>query len=173
MAYSFKHQLAIGQHFEDKLDKWFIKAKKYSAIYQVDLTTQKMGIDRFAIDQHGFKHSLEYKTDLKAHQTENLFLETEVDGKPGWIHKCIANHVYIYIPPRGLLLHFNMGGIRSLLLDHSNQPEKVVYNEGFQAKGIIVPLKISMKYTITNYKRLVLEVNDKEIDRIKEEAKNA
>ena len=166
MAYNFQKQLKIGEYFEKKIDEWLLHTslKNFKALYPVDMSEQRLGFDRFALDEHGHKHSLEYKTDLKAHLTENLFLETEVDGKPGWIHKCIANEIYVYIPRRGDLLQYDMKGIRRLLLDHSNQRELVVKNEGFSARGIIVSLKIAKGYAVNCYYRKCLKVSQEELD---------
>lgn len=164
--YNFNTQLQIGEYFEAKIDSWLLSTslKQFESIYKVSLAEQRLGIDRFALDCHGFKHSLEYKTDLKAHVTENLFLETRVGNKPGWIHKCIANEIYVYVPMRGELLQFTMEGIRKLLLDHSNQKELPVRNEGYVGKGIVVPLKKAKSYTVNTYYRKSLLVTVEEYE---------
>jgi hypothetical protein len=94
----FSERLEIGERYENKIDSW--AADKFGVgIKKVSLELQQLGIDRLWTKPDGGVVSVEYKADLKAHRTGNVFLELQSGkDKPGWVFYSIAQLLIYYIP---------------------------------------------------------------------------
>jgi hypothetical protein len=104
----FRDALAIGQKYEERIDRAFAETFR---VEPVSLQMQKQGIDRILHCCDGGQIAVEYKTDLRAHQTGNAFVETiSVDTKNirGWAYTSQATVLLYYIPQRneGYLIDF-------------------------------------------------------------------
>ena len=142
-AYEFNQQFEQGSQGETSLDKHF---SYWYFVLPVPMAMQRLGVDRVFIHVDTLKMRLiEYKTDARAAQTGNVFIETvsvDRDGKPGWIYTSHADWLFYYLPQMQVchLLEFT---VLRTQLDHwlKHYPLKVIPNKGYNTKGIIVPLK--------------------------------
>ena len=151
MTYSFDTQKARGDAGEQFLDRWFAAARTCGAgtgEYDVQPATreeQRRGIDRiFTHRRTGKRLTVEYKTDYKAAQTGNAFVETvsvDTTGKAGWAHSSEANYLIYFIPGDGLIYILALEVLRRELPRWVREyPLRVAQNEGYATHGILVPL---------------------------------
>lgn len=139
MTFDFKEQLEIGEQGEGKLDDYFAK---FYDIHVVPMSLQKLGVDRiFIARKDGSRFTVEYKTDFRSIETGNIFLEFEVNKKPGWVYTSVAQVLVYYAPPKAYLI--NMYNLRQ---DYQKKliegpPSSKVLNDGFYALGTLFPLK--------------------------------
>jgi len=151
-AYSIEEQTKIGEEYEAILDDFF--ASQYD-IEQVSVDVQKLtGMDRiFTRKTTGVKASVEYKTDFKAQDTGNVFIETESiggTGKPGWAYCSIAQLLIYFIPRKNLIYIADMFKIKSeidkLAVAYG---VKSVDNGHFKMLGVPVPFEAFEDYVLS------------------------
>lgn len=111
--YKFDIQHAIGTTGEARLDQIF---RPFYLIQPASPEQQRQGIDRLVINRATGEHSfIEYKTDHRAGDTGNAFVETiSVDtiGKPGWAYTSQARYLIYYIPDPETIYILPMAQIR-------------------------------------------------------------
>jgi hypothetical protein len=144
LRYDFSHQKKVGKAGETAIDHW-LKFLGYNIEDVSELPEyQKAGIDRLLTRLDGTTIKAEYKTDLKAKQTGNLFFETVSVAHrniPGWGHTSQADFWIFFIPKQEILV-VEPGKFRCLVLEHLTTLEKkTVQNQGFCTIGLPVPLK--------------------------------
>jgi hypothetical protein len=142
MTYTFDIQKARGDAGEQFLDRWF--ATEYD-VRPATHEEQRRGIDRvFTHRQTSKRLSVEYKTDYKATQTGNAFVETvsvDAAGKAGWAHSSEADYLIYYLPGDGLIYVLTLELVRRELPRWARQyPLRAAQNEGYATHGILVPL---------------------------------
>lgn len=138
MTFNFKTQNEVGMRGERTLDDYFTK---FYTIRPVPLDLQKLGIDRIFVNRRdGTRFTVEYKTDLKATHTGNIFLEYEVDKKPGWVLASVAQVLVYYVPPKAYLI--NMYSLRQDFTSKilSGPPSSEIPNPNYYALGVLIPL---------------------------------
>ena len=148
MVYDFDEQKAKGNAGEQFLDRWF------GAEYDIRPATrhgQRRGIDRvFSHRQTGRRLAVEYKTDYKAAQTGNAFVETvsvDTAGKPGWAHSSKADYLVYYVPGDGLIYVLALETLRRQLPRWVRQYSlRSAQNEGYATHGVLVPLAEFERY---------------------------
>lgn len=94
----FKNDLLRGDKGEAILDKYY---QKYFIIKPVTAQEQRLGIDRIYTHKLlRYCYSVEYKTDFRAHQTGNVFIETWSDKgkKRGWATSSLSQMLVYYVP---------------------------------------------------------------------------
>ena len=162
MVYSFATQLAKGKEVENQLDLFF--SSRYD-IERVGMAHERRGIDR--IYRRGEKtFTVEYKADFKSYSTGNCFAETVaygkynedgifVPGKLGWVHTSEADYLlYLVVHPEdvpslGEAYVVEPKALRAWVEDWSERYRTVkVYNEGFQGRGVLVPLSVLEKVSV-------------------------
>jgi len=142
MSYSFDAQKARGSSGEQFLDHWFV------AEYEVRQATQqeqRRGIDRvFTHRQTGRCYAVEYKTDYKAAEPGNAFIETvsvDTAGKSGWAYSSEADLLIYYIPGDGLIYVLALQALRRELPRWVQEYRPgAAQNEGYATHGVLVPL---------------------------------
>jgi len=90
--HDFRTSLSFGKRIEKKLDDVFAV---WFYIEPVTLEVErKQGVDRlYTRRDTGKTLKIEYKADRWGVRTGNVFIELEVDGKPGWAVKTQADIV--------------------------------------------------------------------------------
>ncbi len=139
--YDFQTQKKVGKTGEGIVDQW-LQIHGYRIQDVSDLQQyQKTGIDRLLIRPNGSTATAEYKTDLKAKQTGNLFFEAFDDrNRPCWGWTSQAD-LWIFFIPQQEILVVEPGKFRLLVLQQKQElPQKVVQNRGYSVTGLIVPL---------------------------------
>lgn len=142
-AYDFTTQLRKGEAAERRLDEHF---STWFTITPASRDEQRRGIDRWFVGRTtGQRFAVEYKTDWKAARTGNAFVETiSVSGvKPGWAFTSQARWLIYYAPGDGgeQVYMVRMEALRERLRRWMGRwPEKVVLNDGYETRGVIVPL---------------------------------
>jgi hypothetical protein len=142
MTYSFDAQKARGDSGELFLDKWF------ATDYDVKPATrheQRRGVDRTFIQRRtGQRFRVEYKTDYKAAETGNAFVETvsvDTAGKAGWAYSSEADYLIYYIPTDDLIYVLALEVLRHELPRWVREyPLRAAQNEGYATHGLLVPL---------------------------------
>ncbi len=152
MTFNFDMQLKRGEESEAFLDAFF--SERFE-VRPVSAQEQRSGLDRFFVDRAtGARRSVEYKTDWRAAETHNAFVETvSVDSheKPGWVHTCSADLLFYYVPGEELVYVFVPSELRRLLPEWElRYPTRKAKNEGYWTHGVCVPL--------AEFERHVLEV---------------
>lgn len=97
--YKFQDQLKVGKIGEAKLDKFFKEIIGMTIEYATKKQELSMGIDRI-FSKNGRECYVEYKTDEKAVQTGNLFIETLSNSKNcklGWVLTSQADRIVILV----------------------------------------------------------------------------
>lgn len=145
-------RLNIGKAGEAALDDYFKETGL--VIREAEMKWQECGIDRWFI-RKGFWLPVEYKTDFRAFETGNLFIETRKNcngqGKAGWAKTTLAKRIYYYIPQIGKIY-----GLRpEKWQEHPSvlEPFRTVkaYNIGYHAEGVIIPFKELHYFTYAKY----------------------
>lgn len=145
VTYKFDTQHAIGKEHEARLDAFF---SRWFNITHATPEQQRRGIDRvFVAKAYPFMVShVEYKADVKASLTGNLFIEIlSNDSKklPGWGVKCDAQWVVVYVPDEGEIYILGTGLLHLLVPIWLMKWEiGKVPNDGYRTHGIKVPRKV-------------------------------
>jgi hypothetical protein len=140
--HDFNASYAAGIVGETFLDDLF--AKNYE-VKQVSREDQRKGIDRYFTNRKNNKtFSVEYKTDYRAAETGNAFIETvSVDsaGKVGWAEKSQAKYLVYYIPQLNTIYCLELSAIREQLTRWTETyPTRTARNDGYSTHGVLVPL---------------------------------
>lgn len=141
--FRFDKQLAEGEDGERVLDEHF--GAKYDII-PVPMELQKLGIDRIFQDREtGMRWSVEYKTDARAGDTNNLFVETvsvDATGKLGWAYTSCAQVVVVYTPPSHIAHMLSAIGVKAgVKAWERRHGTKSAQNEGYTTRGVPVPIR--------------------------------
>ena len=114
-THDFRTQLADGAKGEVFLDGLFGEQYDINTATQAE---QRQGIDRwFTNRQTGERKAVEYKTDHRAFDTGNAFVETisvDTNGKRGWDYTSRADILIYYLPEGGLVYILPMAKLREL-----------------------------------------------------------
>jgi hypothetical protein len=143
-TYSWEERLSIGGKHEKELDGIFSGTCHVS---QVDSNLQALGIDRIFIDKNPphERFSVEYKTDLKAHETKSAFIEIVSNtnkNKAGWAYTTCAQTIIYYTPGTGRIFCLYTNDLKEALGYWEHEyPVRECKNKTYEAKGILVPLK--------------------------------
>lgn len=140
-VYDFAEQKQRGESSERYLDKYF---SRWYEIQPATALEQRQGIDRhFTRRPNGQSTPVEYKTDYAAANTGNAFLELiSVDCRfvVGWAYSSCAEYL-MYLVPEYAIYVIRFSQLRLRLPMWTRQyPLRSVRNDGYQARGILVPL---------------------------------
>lgn len=143
-AYEFAAQLEIGEEYEQELDSHF---EQWFIVKPVSMEMQKLGIDRiFTRPGTGERYTVEYKTDLQAHETGNVFIETAsvaVEDKvkvKGWGYTSTAQLLIYYVPGRQTYWILDMLKVKDDLPKWVKAHKTVKsQNNGYHGEGVLVP----------------------------------
>lgn len=143
MTFDFYQQRSEGQAGEAFLDAFF-QARGHSLRTATD-DEQRQGIDRVITTPRGEIMRVEYKTDFRAGETGNAFVETvsvDTADKMGWALTAQADYLIYYLPERAIyVLPFRSlrwalpGWIR-------DYPLRTARNNGYETHGVLVPLDV-------------------------------
>jgi len=142
--HTWKETMTKGNLGEVTLDRYFHE-KGYRLLKAGD-ATQRRGIDRKFIKGH-IELTVEYKTDFKAGETGNAFIETESvrnanTEKKGWLLTTQAQVIVYYLPTRGKALWLSALDLKSKYeYWHGCFRKSTARNDGYHSTGIIVPLE--------------------------------
>lgn len=155
MVHEFAESYDKGKAGELVLDQHF---GQWWDIAPVTLDEEKArGIDRRFTKRgnpgRGTRLTVEYKTDFEVRRYKNLFLETvsvDTTGEPGWLLKSEAQAlVYLMVnvsdsPGCSDFLYLDLKSLkhRALQDDWQQFPIRNSQNDGYQTKGIAVPLSV-------------------------------
>lgn len=143
-TYDFAVQLAIGQAAEQLLDAEL--RRRGFTVRPASHDEQRRGIDRWANRPPMTQiYAIEYKEDLRAHQTGNAFIEilsVDTVGRLGWAYTSQAHYLLYYVPGDELVYVLRMMAIREAvpLWERSCRTVKV-RNDGYCTHGVLVPLR--------------------------------
>lgn len=140
-AYDFQTQLRKGEAAERELDARFAE---WFEIAPASADEQRQGIDRwFTGKRTGMRRAVEIKTDFRAAQTGNSFIETVSVGgqRAGWAYTSQADWLLYYVP-RDRVVMLRLTGVRIELAQWVNRwPEVTVQNDGYVTRGVVLPLR--------------------------------
>jgi hypothetical protein len=151
--HNFKDSLKKGKSIEEKLDIFF------SQWYDIESATlaqeREYGFDRLFL-RNGTVKTVEYKADFWTARTGNIFIELEVQSKPGWAKKTIADYIiysvivnnevdYVLIVPNTYL--------KEKLPEWEQLEKKVIQNAGFSGVGVLVSVN-DLDYNIVKIKKV-------------------
>ena len=140
--YDFETQRKVGQQGEILLDQWLSPAYKVLDVSE-DLKYQQSGIDRVVTRSDGSVITVEYKFDIAAKRTGNLFFETISNDKeqiPGWGWSSQADY-WIFLIPEQEILVFKPGKLRALVWElQTSLKQRSIANKGYNTIGYPIPL---------------------------------
>jgi hypothetical protein len=156
--YDFEIQRKIGQEGEKFLDQWLCHTYKVIDVSE-KAKYQQSGIDRVITRSDGSVITVEYKFDIAAKRTSNLFFETISNDKqevPGWGWTSQADYWIFLIPEREIVI-FKPGNLRVLVWElQKSLTERIVPNKGYNTIGYPIPLAKARKVAF-QVKTLYLE----------------
>lgn len=156
--YDFETQRKVGQQGETFLDQWLSPVYKVINVSE-DINYQQSGIDRVATRSDGSIITIEYKFDIAAKRTGNLFFETMSNDKeqvPGWSWSSQADY-WIFLIPEQEILVFKPGKLRALVWNlQKSLKERSIPNKGYNTIGYPIPLVHARKVAF-QVKTLYLE----------------
>jgi hypothetical protein len=140
--YDFETQRQVGREGETFLDQWLSLNYKVLDVSE-DLKYQQSGIDRIVTRPDGSIITVEYKFDIAAKRTGNLFFETLSNDKeriPGWGWSSQADY-WIFLIPEQEIIIFKPGELRALVWESQKLlKERSVANRRYNTIGYPVPL---------------------------------
>jgi hypothetical protein len=140
--FEFKSQHKVGKQGERVLDEWLSQTYTISDVSD-NPEYQEIGIDRLLSCSNGSTVSAEYKCDVVAKRTGNLFFETiSVDSKniPGWGWSSQAD-CWIFLIPNQEILIVKPSLLRALVWQKYREAhEKKVPNQGYNTFGLPISL---------------------------------
>lgn len=140
--YDFETQRQVGREGETFLDQWLSLNYKVLDVSE-DLKYQQSGIDRIVTRPDGSIITVEYKFDIAAKRTGNLFFETLSNDKeriPGWGWSSQADY-WIFLIPEQEIIIFKPGKLRALVWESQKLlKERSVANRRYNTIGYPVPL---------------------------------
>lgn len=150
----FASSLKRGEEWEAELDTFFGKSFILEPIPQESfLFVQKLGIDRVLVNKKtGSRWSTEYKSDDRAADTNNFFIEvisvdTPSKEKKGWALTTCAQKIVFYIPRKNVAYIVSAEKIRDMLSVFEHDRERYPYrpcgetlNDGYRSWGYCVPV---------------------------------
>lgn len=143
--YQFEQQLSVGVMHESEIDKFAVCILNVK-IRPATPEQQRMGIDRIWVRRDGRQQSVEYKADIAAARTGNLFIETvSVDAaeRPGWAYTSLAQLLVQYVPGLAQVIISRMMTVKGQLPGWlASYPLQPVPNDGYNTIGVLVPLEI-------------------------------
>jgi len=146
--YDFQEQKGVGDAGESILDTFFMSLGY--EVEEVDLKSQRRGIDRIVTKPDGETMKVEYKTDALTAQTGNVFIETissTKSGALGWALKTNADYVIYFVPDWEKALIINPKILREMIPQWIFQyHQKPVKNAGYFSFGIPVPWNVIKQY---------------------------
>jgi hypothetical protein len=141
MKYSFSKQKAIGDRGEATIMAYF---SPDWLITKASFDQQKEGID--FIFQHrarGIIRTIELKTDTRASDTGNAFVETYSDfpSKQGWVYTCNASYLFYHLPQDCLIYVFHPKTLKQVVTQWVKKyPSRDIQNKSWVTKGLLIPL---------------------------------
>ena len=146
--YNFQEQKGVGDTGERILDAFFMSLGY--EVEEVDLKSQRRGIDRIIVTPDGKELKIEYKTDALTASTGNVFIETissTKSGALGWALKTNADYVIYFVPDWEKALIINPKILREMIPQWIFQyHQKPVKNAGYFSFGIPVPWNVIKQY---------------------------
>lgn len=141
-TYQFQPQLAQGEAGERKLDEHFAQ---WFTIRLATMEEQRQGIDRiFTRHTDGDTFKVEYKTDSRAAETGNAFVETisvDTAHKLGWAHTSQSDVLLYYVPGTEVVYIITMRRLQKCLTRWAETyPTRRTPNQGYHTHGLLVPL---------------------------------
>ena len=156
--YDFETQRKVGKEGEALLDQWLYPVYKVLDVSD-DLRYQQSGIDRIVTRSDGSSITVEYKLDLAARRTGNLFFETvsnDMAKIPGWGWSSQSDYL-IFLFPLLEILVFIPGKLRALVWAlQATLKKRSVANKGHNTIGYPIPLIQARKVAFQS-KTLYLE----------------
>ncbi len=156
--YDFDTQRKVGQEGETFLDQWLSPTYKVLDVSE-NLKYQQSGIDRVVTRPDGSVITIEYKFDMAAKRTGNLFFETVSNDKefiPGWGWSSQADY-WIFLIPEQEIIVFKPGKLRALVWElQKSLKERNVANKGYNTIGYPIAL-IQARKVAFQIKPLYLE----------------
>ena len=151
VQHNFMDSLAVGEEHEKLLDEFF---SRYFDITPATNEEQRLGIDRFFVMKGtGERYSVEYKTDIRAHDTGNAFIETvsvmrggEVE-KLGWVYTSTAQRLLYYIPGMEAVFIFDTMTLRDLVKKWKYIKAQAD-NGSYVGEGMLVPMDTIIKHAV-------------------------
>lgn len=140
--YDFGKQLNIGAAGEAALDAFFVR---WYVVIKATAEDQRRGIDRTFINRMSQKtFTVEYKTDSRAHQTGNAFIETETypdRAQSGWAYTSQADWLFYFVPQTRTVYIVHLATMRTWLPKwEKSYPTRKIPNANYQTHGLLVPL---------------------------------
>jgi hypothetical protein len=142
-VYDFDDQLLRGERGEAFLDAFFEARGHY--IQKATLGQQRLGIDRvFLKDDKVIQ--VEYKTDLIAHRSGRMFIETisrDTDGKQGWALTSRADMLVYFVPGTKTVYVVTPEALREYLpVWQEAYPTRSARNVDYATHGVLVPVEV-------------------------------
>jgi hypothetical protein len=145
MPYKFDAQLQQGHAGEEAIYQWL--SRFYTIHRCTDMAQQRQGVD--AIIRHkdsGNQFLVEVKTDYRAAETGNAFVELVAYDKPtlklGWAYTCQSDWLIYFLPVSGQIFFLKPRRIRDRLnFWLSRYKQRTVPNQDFNTRGLLVPLQ--------------------------------
>jgi hypothetical protein len=141
----FEVKKAEGERYEKIIDRFY--SRRFGVrIEQVSMELQMLGIDRIVTDPGtGERWSLEIKTDFRASQTGNFFIEictNDITGRKGWAWTSCAQELALFVPDMHTLYITEMRSIKKLLPNWlARFQTKTANNGNHSSKGAVVPIE--------------------------------
>ena len=149
VIHEFNKSKKEGDKGEAILDKYF---SQDNIILDVPFEMQKKGIDRvFYHKKHDFVESVEYKTDSRAADTGNFFIEiwsNKEAKKKGWVYTSKTDTFMFYIPSKDICYEVEACVLRAEI-KADEKSYKVgsalnrIPNDGgfYRSEGLLVPVE--------------------------------
>lgn len=152
--HEFREAVARGALGEMAIDR-FLEGRG-CVLEEAPSDLQYYGVDRICIQEIGglpVYRSLEYKTDHRAADTGNLFIETQIrerDGSitPGWLRKTVAQVIVFYLPQTRRIIFMEAIELREWIFCFGKDLRQTGWVEnkgGYAGKGLLLPISTAQQ----------------------------
>lgn len=146
--HTWEGRYKVGIAGEKILDKLLFERLGAVSCGEAPYELQVLGIDRVIKFKTGYRIAAEYKTDMKASKTGNLYLETDSvlpcatsPGVDGWLKTSCAQVIYYYIPPRGIVAALEPSIWKCCQAKLGELRYAYTKNKNYSGRGIIWPIE--------------------------------
>ena len=146
---SFSESLKHGGYGEHAVWNLFNKQANVRSVVDVreDKNFQEQDIDFLVENIYRQFHSVEVKTDYKAHETGNIVYEVTTSGNVGCFEKTKAKYIAYFIPHSETVHMIDVERFRKYIHSLNRQPKDM----GDNASGYLIPIEDLKKHKIIIY----------------------
>ncbi len=148
----FEEDIIRGKTGEKLVHYALTHNDKIKAVWDVsdDKRYQERDVDFLVYTLTNQVYGVEVKTDFKAHETGNIYFESESNGNPGCLERTTADYIYYYVFHSKKLYAITTNKLKKLV----NSGRYVTVKGGDNSKGYLINIDDLIRQGIATERKL-------------------